>query len=120
MSKFKIFVALSVSTIILALLVLVWISVSSLERGRIIYESGCNMCHGPVGVGRPDLAKDLEIDQIRMDLTATRNIKKTDAEIIEVIRKGRGRMKGFDQSRIADKNLKALVSYIRKLQKSNK
>ena len=79
--------------------------------GAALYKAKCAMCHGPDGAGKTPMGQKLNI----RDLHSPEVQKQSDAELSEVIAKGKGKMPpakalGADQ-------IKLVVSYIRELGK---
>ena len=77
-----------------------------------LYQTNCALCHGADGSGdtapgKAFHAKDLRSDEVQ---------KQTDAELTEVITKGRNKMPAFGAKIKAD-DIKKLVAYLRGLPK---
>lgn len=77
-----------------------------------VYKANCVLCHSANGsgdspTGKALKAKDLGSDEVQ---------KKSDAELAEVISKGRGKMPAFGAKFSADV-IKSLVAYLRELAK---
>src|SRR5579863_3038345 len=75
-----------------------------------IYTANCELCHGTdgsgdTGPGKAFHAKDLRSDEVR---------NQSDAALIEVITKGRGKMPAF-AAKIKPDGVQKLVAYIRSL-----
>ena len=75
-----------------------------------IYKANCDLCHGAdgsgdTGTGKAFHAKDLRSDEVR---------KQSDASLIEVISKGKGKMPAFG-AKIKPDDVTKLVVYIRSL-----
>jgi mono/diheme cytochrome c family protein len=75
-----------------------------------IYTANCELCHGAdgsgnTGPGKAFHAKDLRSDEVR---------NQSDAALIEVITKGRGKMPAF-AAKIKPDGIQKLVAYIRSL-----
>jgi mono/diheme cytochrome c family protein len=83
------------------------------EAAESLYASRCVGCHGADGKGNQAMAKALQADI--PDLTARNIAKKTDAELREVISKGRGKMPPV--TGISEKELKDIVAYVKSLSK---
>lgn len=82
------------------------------DDGAALYKSKCSMCHGPDGAGKPVLkAPSLVSDEAK---------KMTDAELTDMIANGGKEKKAthaFSKKGVTDEQIKALVSFIRELQK---
>ena len=77
-----------------------------------IYKTNCVLCHsadgsGDSATGKAFHAKDLRSEEVQ---------KQTDAELAEVITKGRGKMPAFG-GKIKPDDVKKLVGYLRALPK---
>lgn len=75
-----------------------------------LYKSKCQVCHGPTGngdtvAGKKVGAKDLHSPEIT---------KLPDATLIDIVKKGKGKMPAYDK-KLTDDQIKALVKYIRAL-----
>jgi cytochrome c6 len=77
-----------------------------------LFKSKCVMCHGEDGSGNTPSGKALKAKDLRSEETQ----KKSDAEIAEVITKGRNKMPAFGQKLKPDQ-IQQLVAYIRQLPK---
>src|ERR1700688_373181 len=75
-------------------------------------KSKCVMCHGEDGSGNTPTGKALKAKDLRSEETQ----KKSDAEIAEVITKGRNKMPAFGQ-KLKPEQIQQLVAYIRQLPK---
>lgn len=80
--------------------------------GADLYKSKCQACHGPDGSGDTVMGKKLGANDLRGPVAQ----KLTDAQISEVILKGKDKMKGFE-GRVTADDVKALVAYVRELAK---
>ena len=69
------------------------------QRGEMLYGTSCIFCHGPNKQGNPPLFPPLS------------GLAKTDEEIADQIRNGKGIMPAFDQ--LSDDQLGDLVAYLR-------
>lgn len=73
-----------------------------------LFKANCVLCHGADGsgntpAGKAMKAKDLKSDEVQ---------KQTDAQLTEVISKGRNKMPAFG-SKFSPDQIKSLVAYIR-------
>ena len=87
-----------------------WLSAQS--DSAALFKSKCAMCHGDDGsgstaTGRALKAKDLRSDEVQ---------KTSDAELTDVITKGRNNMPAFGQKLKPDQ-IQQLVAYIRHISK---
>ncbi len=76
-----------------------------------LFKSKCQMCHGPDGKGTT-----VGLNMGAHDWHSADVQKMTDAQIIDVITKGKGKMKGFGDKLTADQ-IKALAAYVKALGK---
>ena len=76
------------------------------------YKAKCLMCHGQDGsgsaAGKKLGAKDLRAPEVA---------KVSDAQLVEVTRKGRNKMPAFDQ-KLSDEEIKGVIQYLRTLKAS--
>jgi cytochrome c6 len=70
----------------------------------------CASCHGKDGSGNTMMGKKLAVK----DYTKQQGF--SDAEATNVIKNGKGKMKGF-KDKMSDADIKALVAYVRSLKK---
>lgn len=71
------------------------------------YKAKCAMCHGPDGKGGKMGTRDFASADVK---------KETDAQLTEIITKGKGKMPSYD-GKLKDTEIKDLVTYIRSLAK---
>lgn len=75
-----------------------------------VYKSKCASCHAADGSGNTAMGKKLGVKSFR-----SAEVKKmTDAQLHNIIAKGKGKMPGYEKSLGADK-CKELVRHVRKL-----
>jgi mono/diheme cytochrome c family protein len=82
------------------------------EATKKLYTAKCQMCHGPDGTGNTPAGKSMKA----RDFHAEDVQKQTDAQLVEVITKGRNKMPSFDK-KITDAEIKSLAAYCRELGK---
>ena len=70
----------------------------------------CASCHGKDGSGNTTMGKKLAVKDY------TKNQSFSDAEAANVIKNGKGKMKGY-KDKLSDADVKALVAYVRALKK---
>jgi cytochrome c6 len=75
-----------------------------------IWSQQCASCHGKDGSGNSTMGKKLGVKDYTKDQGFS------DAEAANVIKNGKGKMKGF-KGKLSDADVKALVSYVRSLKK---
>lgn len=81
-------------------------------ESKALFKSKCVLCHGEDGSGNSPSGKALKAKDLR--LPETQN--KSDAEIADVISKGRNKMPAFGQ-KLKPEQIQQLVTYIRQLGK---
>jgi mono/diheme cytochrome c family protein len=82
------------------------------ETDASLFKAKCALCHGEDGGGNTPTGKAQKAKDLRSEETQ----KKSDAEIAEVITKGRNKMPAFGQKLKPDQ-IQQLVAYIRQLPK---
>lgn len=91
-------------------------SADSLAKAKKVYELDCALCHGAAGDGKTDLAKDMQLSL--MDWSDPKTLSgMSDQALIDVIRKGKGKMPPEDAARANNDEVKNLVLIIRKFAK---
>jgi mono/diheme cytochrome c family protein len=78
------------------------------DDAAALYKSKCAMCHGPTGAGDTAMGKKLALKP----LASPEVQKNTDAKLLEVITKGRGKMPMFG-GKLTDAQIKQLVAVVR-------
>jgi cytochrome c6 len=76
------------------------------------YKAKCAMCHGATGNADTVMGKNLKI----RDFSSAEVQKQTDAELAEIITKGKGRMPSYD-GKLTKEQIDGLVKWIRTLKK---
>jgi cytochrome c6 len=82
------------------------------NKGATLFESNCQMCHGADGKGATPTGQALKVANLR----SPEIVKMSDAELANVISKGKKAMPAFG-SRLTPPQIESLLSYIRTLQK---
>ena len=81
-----------------------------------IFEVDCALCHGPSGNGKTDLATDMKLTL--EDWTDPKSLtSKTDQQLFDLIRKGKGQMPAEEESRAKNDDVRSLIVYIRNMSK---
>ena len=75
-----------------------------------IWSQQCASCHGKDGSGNTMMGKKLGVKDY------SKNQGFSDAEAANVIKNGKGKMKGY-KAKLSDADVKALVAYVRSLKK---
>jgi mono/diheme cytochrome c family protein len=77
-----------------------------------LFKSKCALCHAEDGSGNSPTGKALKARDLRSEETQ----KRSDAELTEVIAKGRNKMPAFGQ-KLKPEQIQQLVAYVRQLAK---
>jgi cytochrome c6 len=77
-----------------------------------LYKAKCAACHGPDGTGSTAAGKKLNA----RDFHSPEVMKETDAQLLEIVTKGKNKMPSYDGKLNADQ-MKSLVAYVRELGK---
>ena len=96
------------------------LSPETLAQGKQLYEQSCSACHGPVAKGLPNLGKDLTTSEFAKGLS--------DDQLLDFVKKGRpvgdsANTTGVDMPpkggnpALTDDQLKAIIAYVRTLEK---
>ena len=86
---------------------------SSRAQGREkLFKSKCVACHGPEGKGDTPTGKKLGA----RDLGSTEVQSQSDAQLVELVTKGKGKMPAYGKT-LKDDDIKDLVGYVRELAK---
>lgn len=85
-----------------------------LAKAKKVYNLDCALCHGETGDGKTDLAKDMQLTLV--DWTDPKVLaSQSDEALMDVIRKGKGKMPPEDTGRATNDEVRGLVVYIRKM-----
>jgi mono/diheme cytochrome c family protein len=85
---------------------------SAQETGESLFKAKCAMCHGPDGAGKTAMGQTLKIP----DLQSAEVQKRSDAELAEVVTKGKNKMPAYD-GKLSKEQITQLVGFIRELAK---
>lgn len=80
--------------------------------GEAVYKTKCAVCHGPDGAGKTVMGGKLKA----RDLRSAEVQKETDAELAQIITKGKEKMPSYE-GKLTKEQIGQLVSYIRELAK---
>ncbi|HSR15513.1 MAG TPA: cytochrome c [Gemmatimonadales bacterium] len=84
------------------------------QDAAALYKSKCAKCHGPTGAGDGPAAKTMKL-QVK-DLNDPKTLEgMDDAKLMELFKKGEGKMPKFDT--LSEADLKALIEYTRAMAK---
>jgi len=78
-----------------------------------LYKTKCQACHGPDGAGNTPMGKKLGAN----DFHAPDVQKMTDAQLIEIITKGKEKMPAYGAGKLTAAQIKDLAGYVRELGK---
>ena len=95
---------------VLAAVIFASASIGFAADGAAIWSQQCASCHGKDGSGNTMMGKKLGVKNYTSDQGFS------DAEAANVIKNGKGKMKGF-KGKLSDADVKALVAYVRSLKK---
>jgi mono/diheme cytochrome c family protein len=86
------------------------------SAGETLFKTKCAACHGPDGKGEVPMGKKLGAH----DLNSAEVQKQSDAQLTEVVTKGRNKMKmpAFD-GKLSKEQIAQLVAYIREIGKKH-
>jgi mono/diheme cytochrome c family protein len=82
------------------------------DEGEALFKAKCVGCHGADGSGNTPIGKNLKI----RDLKSAEVQGQTDAQLLQAISQGKGKMPGYEKSLGADK-CKLLLQHVRALAK---
>ncbi|HET9088069.1 MAG TPA: cytochrome c [Acidobacteriaceae bacterium] len=82
------------------------------DSGDTLFQSRCQMCHGPDGKGDTPTGKAFHVPNLHDPAVA----KMTDDDLKNVITKGKNKMPAFG-TRLTPPQIDSLVAYIRTMQK---
>jgi len=85
------------------------------QEGEKLFLDKCANCHSADGSGQTVKGKKLKL----RDLRSAEVQKMTDAQMVDLILKGKGDMAPYSKE-LVDKQVKALVLYVRSLAKASK
>jgi len=100
--------------IILGLLCISGIPGNAQETGDALFKAKCAMCHGPDGVGKTKMGEILKVP----DLHSPEVQAKTDAELTQIITKGKNKMPA-SEGKLDKEQIGKLVAFVRDLGKKH-
>lgn len=80
------------------------------DDAAALYKAKCQVCHGADGKGDTPAGQKLGVKDFHSPEVA----RMSDAELIEAIQKGKGKMPGYE-GKLTPDQIKALVKYVRSL-----
>lgn len=84
------------------------------SAGETLFKTKCAACHGPDGKGEVTMGKKLGAH----DLNSAEVQKQTDAQLTEVVTKGKNKMPAYD-GKLSKEQIAQLVTYIREIGKKH-
>jgi mono/diheme cytochrome c family protein len=84
------------------------------SAGETLFKTKCAACHGPDGKGEVPMGKKLGA----RNLSSTEVQGQSDAQLTEVVTKGKGKMPAYD-GKLTKEQIGELVAYIRALGKKH-
>jgi len=82
------------------------------QDGAATFKSKCAMCHGPDASGKTPMGEKLNI----RDLRSADVQKQTDAELAQIVTKGKNKMPSYD-GKLTKEQIAQVVAYVRELAK---
>lgn len=83
------------------------------STGADTYKAKCAMCHGATGRGDTPAGKMMKVPSFKDPAI----VKASDAQLIAAVKNGKGRMPASIGSQLSESQIKAVIAYIRTLQK---
>lgn len=105
---------LALCSLILGVLCLVSTPAKAQDTGEALFKTKCAMCHGPDASGKTKMGEMLKVP----DLHSADVQKKTDAELTELIAKGKGKMPAYSD-KLSKDQISKLVAYVREVGKKH-
>ncbi|MBI3646586.1 MAG: cytochrome c [Acidobacteriales bacterium] len=87
-------------------------ALSSAQDAATTFKGKCAMCHGPDGSGKTAMGEKFNI----RDLRSADVQKQTDAELVQIVTKGKNKMPPYD-GKLTKEQIDQLVAYVRELGK---
>ncbi len=84
------------------------------SAGETLFKSKCAACHGPDGKGEVPMGKKLGAH----DLNSAEVQKQSDAQLTEVVTKGKNKMPAYD-GKLSKEQVAQLVAYVREIGKKH-
>lgn len=84
------------------------------QKGASVYKANCTPCHGSVGDANTPAGKKYSVPPFH----GSDAFKKSDAEMVEFIKTGKGDMPAWSDI-LSDDEVKSVIAYIRALEKSD-
>jgi mono/diheme cytochrome c family protein len=103
-----------VGVLILAMVFLFGNPAKAQETGESLFKGKCAMCHGPDGAAKTTMGQMLKIP----DLHSAAVQKQTNAQLNEIIVKGKQKMPAYE-GKLNKEQVEKLVAYIREIGKKH-
>jgi mono/diheme cytochrome c family protein len=103
--------AMGISLLILGILT-VSLPARADDAAAKLYQGKCAACHGADGGGNTPVGKTLKV----RDLRDPEVQKQTDADLTQIIAKGKDKMPAYEKS-LKPEEIKSLVAFVRELKK---
>jgi cytochrome c6 len=87
---------------------------SAQETGESIFKGKCAMCHGQDAAGDTNMGKMLKVP----DLHSAEVQKRTEAELTEIVTKGKQKMPAYE-GKLTKEQIEKVVAYIREIGKKH-
>lgn len=104
-------IRLGLLTLVLLTLTLIP-TLSFAQAGEVTFKAKCAMCHGPDGSGKTTMGQKLGI----RDLRSPEVQKQTDAELAQIVTKGKNKMPAYD-GKLTKEQIDQVVALVRELGK---
>ena len=90
------------------------LSARAQETGESLFKAKCAMCHGADGAGKTPMGQALKIP----DLHSEDVQKRSDAELTDIVTKGKNKMPAYD-GKLSKEQITKLVGFVRDLAKKH-
>lgn len=90
-------------------------AVQAQETGESLFKSKCAMCHGPDAKGETPMGKALKIPDLHSEAVQ----KLSEAELTQVITKGKNKMPGYE-CKLSKEQISQLAGFVRDLAKKHR
>jgi mono/diheme cytochrome c family protein len=97
--------------VVLGLTLLILAASGDVTAGKTVYTNRCKMCHGTDGAGNPAMGRMLKVEFRALASDYIQD--KKDAELIQIITKGKGKMAAVRG--LSEQQLEDVIAYLRSL-----
>jgi cytochrome c6 len=112
MAKTNRFGSLTLCVVTMGVTFLLGFPARAQETGESLFKGKCAMCHGPDGAGKTPMGQTLKIPDLHSEAVQ----KRSDAELIQIVTKGKNKMPAYE-NKLSKEQIDKLVTYIRELAK---